>query len=262
MSDVVAAGSGFSIGRVASLTFAVIGRNLVPFLAMSIVSVLPQEFMAQYFLRTIQTGGKIDPSKMATASYWLVLFSDELLSIVLAFLLQAALVHGTIADLNGKPVSIGEAVKSSFRVFWPLIGLAIVSTLGAGVGFVLLVIPGIILLVMWIVSVPVLVVEHKGIFDSLSRSGDLTSGYRWSIFGIVIVFYVAAVILQVTVKPLAGLSLIATSNPAFSPLGITLDLALRTATSVVGITGIACLYYELRSAKEGIGPEQLASVFD
>jgi hypothetical protein len=36
---------------------------------------------------------------------------------------------------------------------------------------------------------------------------------------------------------------------------------LRIITTIISTVGIASLYYELRSSKEGIGPEQLASVF-
>jgi hypothetical protein len=262
MSDTLAGQSGFSIGRVASMTFGVIGRNLVPFVALSVISVLPLEIMSQYFLLTMQTGGKVDPSKLGSASYWLVLLVNELLVIVLTFLLQAALVHGTIVDLNGKRVSIGEAVTTSIRAFWPLIGLAIVTSLGVAGGFILFIVPGVMLLMAWFVAVPALVVERKSIFESLSRSGELTSGYRWPIFGIVVVFTIGVLIIQMSLKPLMGLSILATASPAFNPLAIFFDLSVRAATSVIETVGVACIYYQLRTAKEGIGPQQLASVFD
>jgi hypothetical protein len=43
---------------------------------------------------------------------------------------------------------------------------------------------------------------------------------------------------------------------------IALDSVVRIFTSMVSTAGVATIYYELRSVKEGVGPEQLASVFD
>jgi len=37
---------------------------------------------------------------------------------------------------------------------------------------------------------------------------------------------------------------------------------VTAATTLVAAVGVASIYYELRSAREGIGPEALAAVFD
>jgi len=42
-------------------------------------------------------------------------------------------------------------------------------------------------------------------------------------------------------------------------LSVKSDYAAR---AVIASAGVASIYYELRSIKEGIGPEALASVFD
>ena len=262
MVDAVAGSPAFSIGRVSSMTFAVIGRNLVPFLIVTVIAVLPQEIAAQLFVQSTLVMGKPDPAKFLSAVYWISFFGLELVSVILAFLLQAALMHGTIVDLNGQKVSIGDALSTSLRAFWPLLGLAIVSSMGIGLGLIFLVFPGLMLAMAWAVGVPVLVVEHKGVLDSLSRSGDLTRGSRWPIFGLAAIFYVGAATLGATVKPLMGLSILSPQVPTFSILYVLVDGAVRSMTSLVGSIGIACIYYELRTSKEGIGPQQLASVFD
>ena len=52
-------------------------------------------------------------------------------------------------------------------------------------------IPGLIIYtVLWLV-VPVAVVERPGIVASLRRSSMLTKGYRWQIFGMVLILGVA-----------------------------------------------------------------------
>jgi len=45
---------------------------------------------------------------------------------------------------------------------------------------IFLLVPGFILLAMWIAAAPVMLVEHLGIIDSLKRSTELTKGSRWT----------------------------------------------------------------------------------
>jgi hypothetical protein len=253
---------GFSIGRVASMTFGAIGRNLLPFLLLSAMAIIPSALVSFFLVQGVQNGGQVSPSNFLTISFWIAFVASYLVALVLIFLLQAALVQGTIADLNGRKVSVIEALKSSIRVFLPLVGLEIVTSVGVGVAFVALIFPGFMLLTAWLVGVPVLVVERKPILDSLSRSAELTKGYRWPLFGTIVVFYLGAAILQLAVRPIFGLTLVAPSVGAMSVAYIALDSVVRIFTSMVSTAGVATIYYELRSVKEGVGPEQLASVFD
>jgi len=253
---------GFSIGRVASMTFGAIGRNLLPFLLLSVMAIAPGVLVSFLLVRGLQNGGQVSPSNFLTISFWLTFLASYLVALVLVALLQAALVQGTIADLNGRQVSVVEALKSSLRVFLPLVGLVIVMSIGIGVAFIALIFPGLMLYTAWLVGVPVLVVERKRILDSLSRSAELTKGYRWPIFGAVIVFFLGATILGMAVRPIFGLAIMAPNAAAMSTTYIILNGVIQVFTSMVSTTGVATIYYELRSVKEGIGPEQLASVFD
>jgi hypothetical protein len=100
--------------------------------------------------------------------------------ITMAYVLQAAIVYGTVTDLSGRRASLGSCVSAALKVLLPLIGLSIVSTLGMMLGLILLVVPGIILALGWSTAVPVKIVERAGVFESLSRSWALTSGYMAS----------------------------------------------------------------------------------
>ncbi|MDQ2701163.1 MAG: hypothetical protein M3Y23_07525 [Actinomycetota bacterium] len=67
-------------------------------------------------------------------------------------------------------------------VAWGIFGLGIVASLLILVGTVFLIVPGIILMLMWVAAMPVLVVESRGVFASMSRSSRLTSFRRSGIF--------------------------------------------------------------------------------
>jgi hypothetical protein len=43
---------------------------------------------------------------------------------------------------------------------------------------------------------------------------------------------------------------------------LPIGAALGVITSVLSSAGVAAIYYELRSTREGAGPEALAAVFD
>ena len=123
------------------------------------------------------------------------------------------------------------------------------------VGFMLLFVPGLILITMWFVAVPICIVERRGPWQSLVRSGELTKGHRWKIFGIILVLYLVSAIV----------GYILTS--VLTAIGGTV-LAMIATLLWNGVWGaffaifVVVTYYELRVAKEGIDIEQIASVFD
>src|SRR5262249_1244975 len=113
--------------------------------------------------------------------------------------------------------------------------------------------PSAILLVMWAVVVPACIVEDLGPVTSLGRSAELTKGFRWKIFGIMLLLglmSVAATVVQI---------ILGTVSQALSSLfGIVWFLfwiAYWNCTVIM-------TYHDLRVAKEGVDTQQIASIFD
>src|SRR3954449_8178407 len=65
--------------------------------------------------------------------------------------------------------SVGDLMRSVLPVLGPLIGAGILAGLGIAGGFVLLIVPGLVLLTMWAVRAPAIVVENRGVFDAFGR---------------------------------------------------------------------------------------------
>jgi hypothetical protein len=255
-----AGNSHFDVGRVVSRTFSVIGRNWLTFLLLSVLSVIPLQLWTYFFTQGAAAGG---PAYMLSPGFVLSAIGGWIVTIVLGFVLQAALTYGTIMDLNGQRASLGEALGVGLRAFLPILAIGVLYTFGVMVGFLLLIVPGLMLFAAWAVVVPVRIAENAGIVQSFSRSGELTRGHRWAIFGMFIVFGVAVFILDMVTRPVFGLAVTAnTAAAAVPPLYLVLTGAVRVVTAAVSAAGTACIYYELRTAKEGIGPQQLASVFE
>ena len=169
-------------------------------------------------------------------------------------LLQAALIHGTISDLNGKPASIGDCLNTAVRHVLPLIGIGVATTVASFIGQFLFVVPGVILALALCVSAPVRVVEGLGVFSAMGRSGDLTRNHRGAILLLFILYGIGFVVIQGLVGQITVFA------PAVQQLVAT--PLLQTLGSLVGAAGAASIYFELRTAKEGIGAEALAAAFD
>lgn len=266
MTDTTAASRRFEIGRVISGTFGVIGRNFGPFFLMSLLLGGLPNALVSFGQAWITNGDKTFSPQML-----LVSLVSLVVVIVCAFVLQAAIVHATVADLNGRRVVMGDSLKTGLSNWLPLLGLAILMTLGLALGFVLLIVPGIILAVMWSVAVPAKVVEKIGVMDALQRSRDLTRGRRWAIFGLFVIYVIALWIVEALIMAAVMPFMLSKGAPTpetitgFTTVGVATMLAsavIATITTLISTAGGATLYSELRGTREGVGPEAMASVFD
>ncbi len=239
----------FSISNVFANTFGVIGRNAALFLGLSLVIVgLPQLGIGMFVAPSLSDPGALMGGPTAILSsivgYFLYLF--------LSIILQASLIVASANDLAGRPVNFGECVSRAIAKLLPLIGLGIVVAVGISVGLVMLIVPGVILYLMWMVAVPAMMVENLDVAGSLSRSSALTKGSRLRLLGLIVVFIIFSIIIGI---PIGIISLI---SPSLSVLSNAL---VSTVSAAVGAAGIAAVYIELRSTREGASSEQLASVF-
>jgi hypothetical protein len=273
MTVTASAAAGFEIGRVISRTFGVLGRNFVTFLLLAMLLVgLPTG--AATFLQLVRTlplmAGAVgsDTQTFAPASIALTIGAG-LVGAMANAVLQGAIIHGAVGDLTGKRASFGECLGTGLRFLLPLIAIGLISAVCLFVGFLLLIVPGVLLALAWSVTAPVRVVERTTVFGAFGRSLELTRNCRASIFALAIIVGVASLIINIAVGAIGLAPLMAMANRpsggAFAGVlfaQAVVSLISQTLSALVGATGIASVYYELRQVKEGIGAEQLAAVFD
>jgi hypothetical protein len=123
---------------------------------------------------------------------WVINVIYAIASLVAALYIQGALSR-IVQDVreDGKvDWSVGELLKSINPKLLPLLGLSIVVGILVFIGLLIFIIPGIILALIWFVAVPVMIIENKGVFDSMSRSGELTKSNRWRLLGLMLVVYI------------------------------------------------------------------------
>lgn len=250
--------SRFQMGRVVSRTFGVLGRNFIAFAALAALLVALPAGLVDAWQHSLNAAGNADAARLVGSA-------SNLLTLATTALLQAAVMYGTISDLNGHRASVGDCLSTGARFILPVIGLSIVSGLGIVLGILFFVIPGVYMAVCWSVIIPVVVVEARGFRAAFERSADLTRGHRWAVLGLMLVYLLALMTALFAFGALAGgvLGAIAGLQVVEGMLfqAIVSGIA-QGVVALVGAVGVAALYYELRSVKEGIGPEALAGVFD
>ena len=82
------------------------------------------------------------------------------------------------------------------------------------------------------------------------------------IFALFVIYFVVFMIVGAIVGMMTGISgLITGSLLSFNPFAVLANALVSTVAGVVGSTGVAVLYVELRQAREGAGPEWLRDIF-
>ncbi len=252
----------FTIGSVLGRSFSLLSSRTGIFLALAFFSLLPGAvFRAYGFDRT------------GLAFFLINLFTGMLVlgsGVCAAFRIMT----------GGTTVSFGEAVSKGVARLLPLLGTVFLLLLGVALSLFLscavcaaffaifdvtlglgafatvlkplcaafLAIPALILLCIWSLFVPCCVVEHLDPVQSLSRSAQLTKGYRVRIF---VIDFLSILLTQIAAR--FAVQLAAMFFPAspflFSSVFLITLLLPRAYAPIV----LATTYYDLRTIKEVAG---------
>ncbi len=270
MTETASKGGRFDYGRVITRALSAIGANLGTFALLTVILLGVPSAVIGAAAYGLYLGGYFEPSALPGSRALIYLGLLPLYVVVLAayFSLQAAVIHGVIAHLNGRQASLGECLASGWRHWFVMVLIGLVTGIAEGLGFLLFVVPGILMMLAWSVAIPVRVAERKGVFASMERSADLTRGRRGALLGLFLLYAVATNIIQQIIMSLVRLLAgggrpYAGGNP-FYLLAPTfgVSLIMTFAISMCSAAGIASVYCELRSIREGVSPADLASIFD
>ncbi len=237
--------SEFRVDRVLVRGFSILARNVVPF------GLLALAFTAPPHLYALAVDQPSEPAATASTGSVAIFVAD----ILLRYLLTAALVYGTIRELRGSHASLVECLSRGLGLVFPVVGVAILVGVATGLATLLLIIPGLIVATMLWVAVPVAVVERPGVINSLTRSAELTKGYRWPVFGVL----ATVVALNVVLAILAG-SLVAGEDDTTAFLLVSWIVSAIFGAVIAVVSAVS--YHDLRVAKEGLGATQITAAFD
>lgn len=193
-----------------------------------------------------------------------VQFASFVVSSLLGAVLTGMLTVAITQDVLGVRMTIAEVWARVRKRIWPLIGLAVLTTVVEFAGLLACVAPGVWLWGIWAVAVPALMVEGTTIRGALGRSRQLVAGTFWRVWGIrALGTMIASFIGSFIAMPFLLVGVFADSSVLSSTDGNAvpiLFIVLTAVGSAVSATftaplraGIdALLYVDLRMRKEGL----------
>jgi len=147
-----------------------------------------------------------------------------------------------VADVQDgrRDSSPGELLRAVTPVLGQLILVALAAGVGIAVGFLLIIVPGLILFTVWSVAAPVVVLERPPGLRALARSRELVRGSGWQVFAVILVLDIAAVV--------GASALQIAADSAGSGVGIVVRVVTGVLTAPLSALAAAVLYFELRRA--------------
>lgn len=256
-------------GEIFNQAFSVISANIIPFGVLTIGFFAIETLVIPFF-----SGMLVSPFQSSNSSigFLLDLFVD-LPPYLVASLLLAALAHGTFQALAGQHVSVRDSTLRGFVRIRAVAGIAVIAWAAAFlikliftffspilIDALWLAIPATTILnalaatILW-VAIPAAIIEGGGGFDSLFRSLELITGYRWKFFLIAVIF----AMMDQALRYISILFLAPVDSLVFL---LVINLALAAAIVMLNAVVSAISYQKLRAVKEGIGVDEIAAVSD
>jgi hypothetical protein len=187
---------------------------------------------------------------------WVGAILAALISLVAVFWLQATLVKAVEDIRDGRAdLSVGDTFEAARAHLAAVLVAGLIAAIAIGIGFILLIIPGLVLLTFWCLIVPSIVIEGKSAGESFGRSVDLVRGRFWPVLGIVVLtalIYIGfGIILSIILSPLADWlqSFVST-------------IASGTLTAPFFALVLTVLYFRLSAAAEQVAPAAATTPVD
>ena len=259
MRDVTA----FSVGDVIKTTLAVYFNNLPAFLPLSLIVLAPSFLIVLLPDSSSLNDPPVFPDvytdpvggSEAMFPYYMVGAREGLLGWLCLMLLHAALAYGVVRHLRGGHAAVSESLGQLARRIVPVLGVMVIVAVATGIGFLLFIVPGVWLtLVLW-VALPAVVVERAGL-RAITRSAELTQGFRVPIFGLVLILWVA----DFAVLSVADWIVSAVISDALLAWCV-LEFVV-VVTGGIYATAVSVTYHDLRVLKEGVDTRSVSTVFE
>jgi hypothetical protein len=247
-----------TLGEILSAAFEIYKNNAQGLIVIVAIIVVPLSLISALVLHyavtstttTTHTAGGLTYT-VSTRSVGAAIFGGIIaaaISIIIGALLQAAIIRAGAQATVGDPVDVEGSYRYGFHRFGSVILVGLLVGLAVAVGFILLIIPGIIALVFLSVSIPALVVENRRGTEAMSRSWNLVRGHFWHAFGVIIVAYLIVAVVGGLLGAVGGNNWVV--RWIFNAIGQIITTPFSALVSVL-------LYLDLRARKEALTTDVL-----
>lgn len=169
---------------------------------------------------------------------------------VVADTLFTGMVVELVADVQDgrRDATAAQLLRAVTPVLGQLILVGVVAGISIAIGFILIIIPGLILLTIWSVAAPVVVLERPGGLRALARSRELVRGNGWRVFGVIVVLVILVVVVSGVIEAIA--------DSGGTAVGLVVRVIVGILTAPISALAAAVLYYELGGSARGEIPEE------
>jgi hypothetical protein len=178
------------------------------------------------------------------------------IALIATFWFQGMVVEAARDILDGRrDHTIGSLFQSARPFIAPLLGAGVLVALGVAIGLILLIVPGLILLTIWAVVVPVIVLERAAVLESFGRSRELVRGNGWQVFGVIVVLFLLQLVASGVVNAIVG----GATDESYVGYALA-DLAVLVLVTPLWALAATVVYLELRRVKGDPLPEEAGTV--
>jgi len=135
----------------------------------------------------------------------------------------------------------------------PNLGAVAVASILAGIaiwiGLFLIIVPGLYLITIWAVIMPVLIIEQTGAIAAFGRSQQLVRGNGWNVFGTLVVVFLILIAASIVI------GLVLSALPVGWRNGVS-DVVAGTLVAPFIAVVVTLMYYRLTGAA---GPQAAAA---
>jgi hypothetical protein len=250
-----------SIGKVLDDGFKFYLRTLVSILPLSFLAVIIPVVIMILFLGLdtyLSLGsGQLDPATTDFQELLTAIGISAVIAILSAVVFYTAMFYKLAGAAQDRAIGVGASLGLGLKAAIPLLITGILYSLAVGLGFVLLVIPGIIVMVSLVLYMPAYTMDNQGIIGSLKKSHNLVWGNWWRTL---LILSVPTIILLVI---LGGIGMVFAALIGFSVTQgegnfLQYQLMLEIAQYVVNVflmplfpALMIVVYHDLKLRKEG-----------
>jgi hypothetical protein len=225
-------------GRVFERIFQIYGEQFTLLIPAALVLFIPVAILNGL----VRTGGGVLAALIAAV-----------IGVIATFWYQGMVVEAVRDILDGRrDHTLGSLFSSAAPFIGPLLGAGILAGIGIGIGLILLIVPGLFLLTIWAVIVPVIVIDRTGVLDAFGRSRGLVRGSGWQVFGVIVVL----LLLQIVVGGVLSAIADSITDGSFAGYAVA-DLIVRALVAPLSAIAATVVYVELRRLKGEALPEDV-----
>ena len=182
---------------------------------------------------------------------WVGAILAGLVSLIATFWVQGALIEAVSDVRDGRAdLSVSETYSRVRPKLGTIVVAGLLLGLAIGIGLVLFIVPGLILMTIWIAVIPAIVLEGRGIGESFGRSWELVQGRFWYVLLTVVLtillWFGVSVVISLVLTPLRDWL-----------AGLIQQIVGNTIVIPFVVTVWTLAYYRLKSREEAaaVAPE-------